>query len=107
MPQFQPRRLFATSLAQAQAAMYLWRRSLALVVAAAPQQTAALGVVMLLQSWMPIGTLWASRGIVNAAARSFGGAGAATNGGTALPFAAWIALAVGAIVAQQLLAPFA
>lgn len=105
MPHINPRRLFATLAAQLPAAVYLWRRSLALVLAAAPKQTAALGAVMLLQSFLPVGTLWASRGVVNAA-RSFGGAEAATSGDTALPFAAWIALAVGAIVAQQLLAPF-
>ena len=33
---------------------------------AAPKQTTALGVVMLLQAVLPIGTLWASRGVVNA-----------------------------------------
>ncbi|MGI8914394.1 MAG: ABC transporter ATP-binding protein [Chloroflexota bacterium] len=106
MPQIKRRSLFATLSAQVPAAGFLWRRSLALVLTAAPQQTAALGAVMLLQSFLPVGTLWASRGVVNAAVRSFGGMGPTTNGGAALPFAAWIALAVGAIVAQQLLAPF-
>ena len=106
MLQIQPQRLCARLLAPLQAATFLWRRSFALVLAAAPKQTAALGVVMLLQAVLPVDTLWASRGVVNAAARSFGGTGPATNGGTALPFAGWIAMAVGAIVAQQLLAPF-
>jgi ATP-binding cassette, subfamily B, bacterial len=105
MPPINPRTLFATLATQVQAATYLWRRSLALVLVAAPKQTIALGAVMALQALLPVGTLWASRGVVNAAVQSFGGTGPATNGGSVLPFGGWIALAVAAIVAQQLLAP--
>ncbi len=105
MPSINPRTLFATLSTQLQAAVYLWRRSLALVLAAAPKQTAALGAVMLFQAVLPVGTLWASRGVVNAAVRSFNGTGPVANGGPVLPFAGWVAVAVSAIVAQQLLAP--
>lgn len=43
----------------------LSRRSLALVFAAAPRQATAMAALMLLQAFLPIGTLWASRGVVN------------------------------------------
>jgi ATP-binding cassette, subfamily B, bacterial len=106
MSQSRPRRLVATVSAHLRAALFLWRRSVALVLAAAPKQTAALGIVMVLQATLPVATLWASRGVVNAAVASVGSQGVAASS-PATPFAAWIALAVGAIVAQQLLAPFA
>ena len=80
----------------------LWRRSLGLVLAAAPRQAFVLGLVMLAQAVVPVGTLWASRGIVNGAARAFGVAGAGAGG---LSLATWIGVAVGLIVAQQGLAP--
>jgi ATP-binding cassette subfamily B protein len=80
----------------------LWRRSLALVFAAAPRPVAAMAVLMLGQAFLPIGTLWASRAVVNAAARTFGLAAPAT-GSAGLPLSAWIAVAVAFIVLQQLL----
>ena len=103
MTQASSQRLFARLSVQLKAAIHLWRRSLALVFAAAPQQTAALGVLMLLQAALPVGVLWASRGIVNAAVRSFSGDRATV--GLALSLSGWIAIAVGVIVIQQLLAP--
>ena len=83
----------------------LWRRTLAFVFSAAPRQATAMVMLMLLQAFLPVGTLWASRGVVNAAARATGLPDSAT-GGAGLPLGAWIGLAVGIIVLVQLLAPF-
>jgi hypothetical protein len=54
---------------QIAASATLWRRSLALVFAAAPRTALAVGVLMAVQAVLPLGTLWASRGVVDAAAR--------------------------------------
>jgi len=62
-------------------ALSLWRRTLVLIFAAAPRQAAAMAAIMLLQAFLPVGTLWASRGVVNAAARAVGLAGPATGDG--------------------------
>ncbi|HEV7215369.1 MAG TPA: hypothetical protein VGP33_09620, partial [Chloroflexota bacterium] len=83
----------------------LWRRTVALIFAAAPRQTTAMVGLMLLQAFLPVGTLWASRGVVNAAALATGLSRITTNGAD-LPLGAWISLVVGMIVVQQLLAPF-
>jgi len=83
----------------------LWRRSLALVLAAAPRQTVGLGALMVAQAFLPLSTLWASRGVVDAAARALGVNGPPTATSGELPLAAWLALAVGAIVLLQLLGP--
>jgi ATP-binding cassette, subfamily B, bacterial len=83
----------------------LWRRAIALIFAAAPRPVTAMAVLMLLQAFLPIGTLWASRGVVNAAAQAIGLSGPATNAGAGLPLPSWIAIAVGLTVAQQLAAP--
>ncbi|MGI8914451.1 MAG: ABC transporter ATP-binding protein [Chloroflexota bacterium] len=101
----QARSQWGTITAQLRTTFTLWRRSLALVFAAAPRQATAMVMLMLGQAFLPVGTLWASRGVVNAAARAFGLTGPAT-GGAALPLGAWIGLAVGIIIVQQLLAPF-
>ncbi len=86
-------------------ALSLWRRTLVLIFAAAPRQAAAMAAIMLLQAFLPVGTLWASRGVVNAAARAVGLAGPATGDG-GLPLGTWVGLAMALIIAQQLLAPF-
>lgn len=83
----------------------LWRRSLALVVVAAPRQALTMAVLMLLQAFVPVGTLWASRGVVNAAARALGVAGSAAGGPTQFPLSLWITVAVSLTVAQQIMAP--
>ena len=82
--------------------LFRWWRTIALVFAAAPRQAAALGLTMMLEAVLPVGTLWASRGVVNTAVRTFSEPGPAT---AAVPLAVWISLAVGLIVAQQLLLP--
>jgi ATP-binding cassette subfamily B protein len=56
---------------------------------------------MLLQAFVPVGTLWASRGVVNAVTRVLGLAG---SGAASLSLTTWIALAVGLIILQQALA---
>ena len=82
----------------------LWRRSLALIFQAAPRLTLAMALLMLLQAFLPVATLWASRGVVNAAARQLGLAtGAAA--GQDLSLAGWVTLAAIFIVAGQLAAP--
>ncbi|MGH2354350.1 MAG: ABC transporter ATP-binding protein [Chloroflexota bacterium] len=92
--------------AQLSATFTPWRRSLALVISAAPQQATAMGGLMLVQAFLPVGTLWASREVVDAAARTFGLAGAAAGAaGIDWPLPVWVAVAVGLIVAQQLIAP--
>jgi hypothetical protein len=83
----------------------LWRRAIALIFAAAPRLVTAMAVLMPLQAFLPVGTLWASRGVVNAAAQTIGPIGPPTNAGAGLPLPSWIAIAVGLIVAQQLAAP--
>ena len=62
----------------------LWRRAIALVFAAAPRLVIAMAVLMLLQAFLPVGALWASRGVVNAAAQTIGLSGPATNAGVGL-----------------------
>ena len=84
-------------------AVALWGRTLALVWVAAPRTAAAMGALLVLQAAMPIGALWASRGVIDAAAGTFGLAGPTTGGG--VPLSVWIGVAVALIVAQQLLAP--
>jgi len=59
---------------------------------------------MLAQAFLPVATLWASRGVVNAAARAFGLAGPAA-GDPTLGVGVWIGIAVVAILGQQLLGP--
>jgi ATP-binding cassette subfamily B protein len=88
---------------QIAASATLWRRSLALVFAAAPRTALAVGALMAVQAVLPLGTLWASRGVVDAAAQAFAGTGGAPGDGW--PLAAWIGLAVALIVAQQVAAP--
>lgn len=82
--------------------LWLWRRSLALILKAAPREATAMGLLMALQALLPIGMLWASRGVVDVAARSLAGGGPSTDGFT---LSGWIALAVVAIATQQLLGP--
>ena len=98
-------RILRAALAHVALTFSLWRRTLALVFTAAPRPVIAMAVLMLLQAFLPVGTLWASRGVVNAAAQSIGLSGPATDAGTGLPLPSWIAIAVGLIVAQQLAAP--
>ena len=90
---------------QVRATVTLWRRTLRLVFAAAPQAVTTMAVLMLVQAFLPVGTLWASRAVVNTAARTLGLVGAATTAGAGLPLPFWIAVAVGLIVTQQVLAP--
>ncbi len=99
------RALPAKAGARVQLTFTLWRRSLGLVVVAAPHQALAMAVLMLLQAFLPVGTLWASRGVVNAAARAFGVLGPAAGGTAQVPLSVWIALAVALTVAQQVMAP--
>jgi hypothetical protein len=101
MPAGAPRHLSA----RVGSTLTLWRRAIALIIAAAPRPVTAMAVLMLLQAFLPVGTLWASRGVVNAAAQTVGLGGPATNAGAGLPLPSWIAIAVGLIVAQQLAAP--
>ena len=95
------RTLAAKAGARLQLTVTLWRRSLALVVIAAPQLALAMTVLMLLQAFLPVGTLWASRGVVNAAARALGVVGPAVGGPAQVPLSLWIALAVGLTLLLQ------
>jgi len=83
----------------------LWRRSLVLLFDAAPGQTIAMGLLMLLQGFLPVGTLLAARNVDAAAADALKPVGAPAGTAGDLPLSLWIAIAAGVIVVQQTVVP--